>query len=108
MGPKRTVVLPPAGPGPVWPRYFDGTDSNITLGGPEHKWNALFQVARVRVMGAGLHSFKPRSLEAIFGNFIPHRFTPFVTHSTGVNLTNVAADHAVYLSPMRWHSVELP
>lgn len=101
------TVAQPA-PGPIWPRDFDGTDSLITLESTEHKWTSLHQVARLPVNGPGLHSFKVISLESVFGNFIPHRFAPFVTQSTGANLENNATAHGLYLTPMRWQSVELP
>lgn len=87
---------------PTYPDVFDGTDSAETITSADIR-NACVKLAAVmhtNDTSDRTYWFGPVSIASLFGGVVPKRWGVFVTHDTGVNLKNNAADQAIWQTPV--------
>ena len=95
-------IIAPLNDTPTWPDVFDGTDSaeTATSRGILESLGRLGAIMPTDGTSDRTYFFDIGSVAALFGGFMPSRFTVFVTHDTAVNLNATGGNHEVSVEPV--------
>jgi len=87
---------------PTYPDVFDGTNSVETITSADIKAAIVAPVAMIQTDATSdrAYPFRPLGLRQLFGDGLPPAHVIFVTHSTAVNFNAIAANHAIYHTPI--------